>query len=61
MSTVWSNEDVDTAHVILDMLSAVNHFGRYLKNGVDDEKMVNPVSFGDAVAPAKNWNLYEAN
>ena len=54
MSTVWSNEDVDTDHVILDMLSAVSHFGRYRKNEVDDEKMVNPVSLGDAVAPAKN-------
>jgi hypothetical protein len=54
---VLSNADVDTLQVSLEM-SFFSHDGRYLKNRVDEEKRVNPVSLGEEVAPWKSWNLF---
>jgi hypothetical protein len=56
---VWSKDDVETVHVKGRKCSRVSHGGRCLKASVDEEKTVNPVSLGDVVTPAKNWNLYD--
>lgn len=56
LRTVLSNADVATVQVSFEMFF-FSHVGRYLKNNVDEEKMVNPVSLGDAVAPWNSWNL----
>jgi hypothetical protein len=50
---VLSNADVETLQVSLEM-SLLSHDGRYLKNRVDEEKRVNPVSLGEEVAPWKS-------
>lgn len=53
LRTVLSNADVETLQVSLEM-SLLSHDGRYLKNRVDEEKRVNPVSLGEEVAPWKS-------
>ena len=55
---VWSKDDVETVHVKGRKCSRVTHEGRCLKTSVDEEKRVKPVSLGDVVTPAKNWNLH---
>lgn len=52
-----SNADVDTLQVSLEM-SFFSHDGRYLKNRVEEEKRVKPVSLGEEVAPWNSWNLF---
>lgn len=57
LSSVLSNDGVDTVQVFSARVSAVSVGGKRLKTCVDDEKMVKPVSFGDAVDATKNWKL----
>jgi hypothetical protein len=47
-----SNAVVATVQLSFE-ISFFSHVGRYLKNSVDEEKRVNPVSLGEDVAP---WN-----
>lgn len=55
--TVPSKDVVATVQVSGDRVSSVSHEGRYLKRSVEEENSVKPVSLGDEVTPAKNWNL----
>ena len=56
--TVLSNAEVDTLHVSRERSCSFSHDGRYLKNSVEEENMVKPVSLGEDVAPWKSWNLH---
>lgn len=54
---VWSKDEVATDQVRGERSWTLSQLGKCWNKRVEEENMVKPVSLGEPVTPAKNWNL----